>query len=121
MADTTENLFTCSALSTSEHARRAAAKTTGKRYRQIIMALSEGPACIFEVAQRLSTPDHRVHDHQISGRFGEMEMMGMIRKTGVRRTKPGTKCQANEYQIVGDVDGTLAKEAEHEDHATRPG
>jgi hypothetical protein len=85
--------------STSEAARKVAAAHASERYAQIAMALANGPACIFEVAQALGCLDH-----QISGRFGEMEKLGLIHKTGVRRTKPTTGCQASVYAIEGDVE-----------------
>lgn len=83
---------------TSEQARRVAAVKAGERYRQVISVLANcGPSCIFEVAQEIGC-----FDHQISGRFGELEKLGLIRKTGERRTKPATGCTAEVYAIVGD-------------------
>lgn len=86
--------------STREQARQASSRSTGKRYAHIIQVLarrghSEG-ACIFEVAQELGCLDH-----QISGRFGELERLGLIAKTGQRRVKPSTGCSAEVYKIAG--------------------
>ena len=55
----------------------------------------EGPLAIYEVANRLC-----LFDHQISGRFGEMEAAGWIEKTGERRRKPSTGCLAETYRIT---------------------
>lgn len=84
------------AASTREQARQASSRSAGKRYARIIQVLSSGgPACIFEVAQEIGC-----FDHQISGRFGELERLGLIRKTGQRRVKPSTGCQAEVYALV---------------------
>lgn len=53
-----------------------------------------GPATIFEVAVEM-----QLNDHQISGRFGELEADGLIEKTGQRRPKPETGCQAEVYRL----------------------
>jgi hypothetical protein len=95
--------------STSIEAGRAAARTAGKRHLQILAILKErGGGCIFEVAAALSQasgltpqdPPLTVHDHQISGRFGELAAQGLIARTGIRRTKPATGCHAEEYCIT---------------------
>jgi hypothetical protein len=91
-------LFDCS---TSEQARRISSQKVGDRYTQIINVLATGPACIFEVAQALGC-----FDHQISGRFGEMVQLGLIEKTGDRRTKQSTGCQAEVYRIAGEIEQT---------------
>ena len=84
---------------TRDAARQVAARRTSKRYRQIAETLGRlGPSCIFEVAAALGC-----FDHQISGRFGEMEKLGLIRKTGDRRKKPSTGCAAEVYEITGQV------------------
>lgn len=57
-----------------------------------------GPMAIFELAKKMG-----VHDHQISGRFGEMERDGLIKKTGERRIKPNTACQAEVYAVRDDL------------------
>lgn len=80
--------------STREQARKVAAARTSKRYRQIIQALADRPQCIFEVADDLGC-----FDHQISGRFGELVKLGLIRKAGKRRKKPSTGCQAEVYEL----------------------
>lgn len=51
-------------------------------------------AAIFEVADHLG-----VFDHQISGRFGELERDRWIEKTGQRKVKPATGCEAELYRI----------------------
>lgn len=56
---------------------------------------SRGPLAIFEIAQAMG-----VHDHQIAGRFCEMENYGWIEKAGERRIKPATKCAAEVYRIT---------------------
>lgn len=79
--------------STRHQARVAAARGAANRYRQILAILDRGPACIFEVAACLGC-----FDHQISGRFGELEREGLIEKTGNRKVKPDTGCQAEAYR-----------------------
>jgi len=85
--------------STSEEARRVASAKAGDRYVQIVKILAAGPKCIFEIAAEIGC-----FDHQISGRFGEMVELGLIRKTGERTIKPSTGCKADVYEIVGEVD-----------------
>lgn len=80
--------------STRNQARKVASAMAGRRYRQVVEVLAKGPACIFEVAADLGC-----FDHQISGRFGEMEKLGLIRKTGQRRRKPSTGCSAEVYEL----------------------
>jgi len=73
-----------------------AARHAGRRRAQILRFLEErGPSTIFEVAAHLNC-----FDHQISGRFGELEADGLIFKTGQRRTKPETQCEAEVYAIA---------------------
>jgi hypothetical protein len=79
---------------TRHQARLVAAQSSAGRYRQIMEVLTDGPACIFEVAARLGC-----FDHQISGRFGELERQGLIEKTGRRKAKPETGCAAEEYRL----------------------
>ena len=88
--------------STSRLAGEAAEKLVGSRQARIIQLLRDrGPLTIFEVAAELG-----VFDHQISGRFSELERQGMIRKTGQRRRKPDTRCDAEVYDL-GDVPAAL--------------
>jgi hypothetical protein len=54
-----------------------------------------GTATIFELAAHLG-----VGDNQISGRFSELEREGLIRKTGERRRKPETTCDAEVYALA---------------------
>jgi len=105
MKDSTATLFT---ESTSEQARQVSSQVVGRRYVQIVEVLSGGPACIFEVAQQMGC-----FDHQISGRFGEMERLGLIRKTGQRRVKPSTGCHAEVYEVVGAADGDVSGDGEY--------
>lgn len=84
---------------TSQLARRVAARKASKRYQQIAEALADGPRCIFEIAEVIGC-----HDHQISGRFGELVDLGLLTKTGDRRRKPGTGCWCDLYAIAGDID-----------------
>jgi hypothetical protein len=88
----TDTLFN----STSRLAGETAAKLIGSRQERIIALLRErGPLAIWEIADILS-----VFDHQISGRFSELERQGLIRKSGERRTKPDTKCAAEVYCLA---------------------
>jgi hypothetical protein len=81
--------------STSKLAGEVAARASSSR-RQAIIAIIQrhGPLAIFEIARLLGC-----HDHQISGRFGEMERDGLLIKTGERRIKPNTKCDAEVYGL----------------------
>lgn len=82
---------------TSQLAGEAAARSSASRRLAILESLGrDGPQAIFELAERLE-----VFDHQISGRFGEMMTEGLIYKTGERRIKPGTKCEAEVYALSG--------------------
>lgn len=81
--------------STSEEAGHVAARFAGHRYLQILTILYQHPACIFEIAAAIGC-----HDHQISGRFGELVKHNLILRTGIRREKPATGCQAEEYAIA---------------------
>src|SRR5579884_2619892 len=84
--------------STSEMAGHVAAKFAGIRYRQILELLRVAGTdglCIFEIAAKIGC-----HDHQISGRFGELVDHLLIRRTGERREKPSTGCQCDVYQIT---------------------
>lgn len=82
--------------STSRKAGEAAARVSGKRRLDILAYLRDhGPAAIFEVAVHLGC-----FDHQISGRFGELERDHLIYKTGQRKTKPDTQCDAELYDLV---------------------
>ena len=42
-------------------------------------------------------------DHQISGRFGELEKIFLIIKCGSARRKPATGCEAEVYTIIKTV------------------
>ncbi len=69
---------------------------SGSRRASIITIITNhGPLAIFEIAKLM-----HCHDHQISGRFGEMERDGLLVKTGERRIKPGTQCEAEVYAIA---------------------
>lgn len=82
--------------STSRLAGETAAMASSSRRAAILLTIrTNGPLAIFEIAERM-----HCHDHQISGRFGEMERGGLLTKTGERRTKPGTQCQAEVYAIA---------------------
>jgi DNA-binding Lrp family transcriptional regulator len=88
-------LFTSS---TSSLAGAAAARGANGRRAQILAAIEEhGPQSIFEVADRMG-----VFDHQISGRFSALEADGFLRKTGERRRKLDTHCDAEVYDLVRD-------------------
>lgn len=80
--------------STSRLAGEKAALAVGSRRRRIIELLQEKPRAIFEVAEALEC-----FDHQISGRFGELERDLIIEKTGERRRKESTGCDAEVYRI----------------------
>jgi hypothetical protein len=83
--------------STSRLAGHAAARASGFRRLQILAFLGRGPATLFEVAAHLG-----VHDHQISGRFTDLVREGLIAKTGTRKVKPETGCEAEVYRLVTD-------------------
>ncbi len=92
------NLADQSRHSTSRLAGETAALASGSRRAAILTILrSNGPLAIFEIARLM-----HCHDHQISGRFGEMERDGLLVKTGERRTKPNTKCDAEVYTISAE-------------------
>jgi hypothetical protein len=81
---------------TSREALNKAAPRFASRRGRIVQLLGErGPSTIFEIAAAME-----LHDHQISGRFGELERDGLIRKTGRRREKPETGCEAEVYQLA---------------------
>lgn len=67
----------------------------GSRRSRILQFLAESPATIFEIATRME-----LHDHQISGRFGELERECLIEKTGERRPRPETGCLAEVYRLA---------------------
>lgn len=72
-----------------------AAKSIGKRQAKILQMLKDhGPMAIFEIAALL-----HVFEHQISGRFSELERDGHIEKAGMRRRKGETGCWAEVYQL----------------------
>lgn len=81
--------------STSQEAGHVAARFARQRYLQILAILRDRPACIFEIAGAIGC-----HDHQISGRFGELVKANLIERTGLRRLKPETGCSAEEYRIT---------------------
>ncbi len=82
--------------STSQLAGQVAARYAHQRYLQILEYLDAmGPSCIFEVASGLGCLDH-----QISGRFGELERVQLLRRTAQRRTKPATGCNAAVYELT---------------------
>lgn len=90
----TSNLFN----NTSNQALNRAAPQFGSRRARILQLLGVdvlGPSTIFEVAAAME-----LHDHQISGRFGELERDGLIAKTGTRRAKPETGCEAEVYRLA---------------------
>src|SRR5947209_6629112 len=80
---------------TSRKAAEAAARASGSRRVKILNYLREqGPSTIFEVAAHLG-----LYDHQISGRFSELERDQLIEKSGQRRRKPETECDAEVYRL----------------------
>jgi hypothetical protein len=84
--------------STTHLAGERAAASVGRRKVRILNHIAEhGPCTIFEVAAGME-----LNDHQISGRFGELEAAGLIVKTGQRRPKPETGCLAEVYRL-GDT------------------
>ncbi|MGB7158152.1 MAG: hypothetical protein WBD40_08810 [Tepidisphaeraceae bacterium] len=84
--------------STSTLAGQAAARVVNSRRAQILDCIREhGPQAIFEVADKLG-----VFDHQISGRFGALIADNFLRKTGERRRKQDTQCDAEVYDLVRD-------------------
>ena len=85
-------------LSTSQLAGAKAASICGSRRARILQFLAEAPSTIFEIAARME-----LHDHQISGRFGELEREALIEKTGHRRPKPETGCLAEVYRVAAPV------------------
>ena len=97
---------------TSTLAGERAALAVGSRRAAILKLIeSQGPLAIFEIAERLG-----LFDHQISGRFGELERDGLLVKIGERRVKPGTQCQAEVYGLR-----PVSVEVELIDRAASPG
>ena len=85
--------------STSRLALEKAGPIMGSRRAKILKLLADrGPSTIFEVADAIG-----VFDHQISGRFSELEAEGLIRRTGERRPKPETSCLAEVYAIQAEA------------------
>lgn len=90
--DGTSSLFD----STSRKAGAVAARSAGRRNFQILTHLAEhGPSTLFEVAAAIG-----VFDHQISGRFTLLHQQGVIERTGLRRKKPETGCEADVWRIA---------------------
>jgi len=81
----------------TRHAAAAvAARNVPRRYAQIMDVLRQrGPSAIFQIAAVLG-----VLDHQIAGRFGEMEKAGLIRRSGRSVVKPATGCACELYELV---------------------
>lgn len=81
---------------TRHNALAAAAPSFASRRLRILQLLAErGPSTLFEVAAYMD-----LHDHQISGRFTELAADGLIVKTGQRRRKPETDCEADVWQLA---------------------
>ena len=81
--------------STRAQAGAVAARSIGKRQARILQLLRDnGPLAIFEIAALIG-----VFEHQISGRFSEMEVDGLIEKAGIRRQKGETGCWAECYRV----------------------
>jgi DNA-binding Lrp family transcriptional regulator len=88
-------LFRAGANDTSSQAGQRAALRVGSRRAKILAYLEEhGGGTIFEIADHLG-----VLDHQISGRFSELERDGYIEKSGQRRRKRDTDCEAEIYRL----------------------
>lgn len=81
---------------TRNNALAAAAPHFASRRGRILQLLQErGPSTLFEIAAAMS-----LHDHQISGRFTELLADGLITRTGQRRPKPDTGCDADVYALA---------------------
>lgn len=81
--------------STRALAGAVAARSIGKRQAKILQLLGDhGPLAIFEIAAML-----HVFEHQISGRFSELERDRHIEKAGIRRQKGETRCWAEVYKL----------------------
>src|SRR5690242_7089827 len=92
--------------STSRLAGQTAAGYSGTRRAQILQHLADhGPSTLFEIAAKIGC-----FDHQISGRFGELERDGLIAKTGQRRTKPETGCEADVWTLRQPLSAPLRPE-----------
>ena len=77
----------------------AAARSMGKRHAQILDLLHRhGPLAIFECAAYLG-----LFDHQISGRFSQLEAERRIVRTGTRKVKPDTGCEAELYAVAPEL------------------
>lgn len=82
-------------LTTSDAAwKHAQPRVPGRRQLILELMRQRGTLTIWEAAAALG-----VHDHQISGRFSELEHKGLIEKAGERRLKPGTRCEAEAYRV----------------------
>jgi hypothetical protein len=80
---------------TRNNALARAAPLFGSRRARILQLLNElGPSTLFEIAACME-----LHDHQISGRFTELAADGLIAKTGQRRPKPETGCDADVWTL----------------------
>ena len=94
--------------STSDKAAEQANSNAGIMRQRILDRLRKSPAALFEVAAELGVPDHI-----ISGRFTDLSRDMWIERTGVRRTKPETGCEADVWRICRDApaapDGVIEK------------
>lgn len=90
--------------SPSLQAGQAAALHSGSRRQKILAALANGPLTIFEISELLG-----VYDHQIAGRFSELEKDNLIHRPGPRRRNPRTGCDAEVYALVPPKPTTPAR------------
>lgn len=84
---------------------KAMIRATSRRA-TILRQLAICPMAIFELAVLLD-----VMDHQIAGRFSEMEREGLIFRPGMRRLNPRTDCHADTYDLT-DAGHVVLRELE---------
>jgi DNA-binding HxlR family transcriptional regulator len=82
-------------LDTSKKAGEQAARNAGRMRALIVEQLSREPLALFEIAARLSIPDHT-----ISGRLTDLARDGVIERTGQTRIKPETQCQCSVWKLA---------------------
>lgn len=73
----------------------AARFSSGRKARILRSLRDQGPATIWEMAERLG-----LSEHQFAGRFSEMVRDRQIEKTGARKPNPQTNCEAEVYRLA---------------------
>lgn len=92
--------------STSQKAGQQAAINSGQWRQRILHRLELRPSTLWEIADFFEVPDHT-----ISGRFTELARDGYIERTGERRPKPETGCDADVWALKAAPQGGGAARA----------